>query len=34
MSKIYSSLTQLIGATPLLEVKNIQQAEGLKPGCL
>lgn len=28
MSKIYSSLTQLIGATPLLEVKNIQQAEG------
>ena len=30
MSKIYSSLTQLIGATPLLEVKNIQQAEGLQ----
>lgn len=30
MSKIYSSLTQLIGSTPLLEVKNIEQAEGLQ----
>ena len=29
MSKIYSSLTELIGATPLLEVKNIEKAEGL-----
>ena len=30
MSKIYSSLTELIGATPLLEVKNIEKAEGLQ----
>ncbi len=29
MAKIYSSLTQLIGNTPLLETKNIEQAEGL-----
>lgn len=29
MSRIYSSLTQLIGNTPLLEVKNIEEAEGL-----
>ena len=30
MSKVYSSLTELIGATPLLEVKNIEKAEGLQ----
>lgn len=30
MSNIYSSLTELIGATPLLEVKNIEKAEGLQ----
>ena len=30
MAKIYSNLTELIGATPLLEVKNIAEAEGLK----
>ena len=29
MAKIYSNLTELIGATPLLEVKNIMEAEGL-----
>lgn len=29
MAKIYTSLTELIGATPLLEVKNIEKAEGL-----
>lgn len=29
MAKIYTNLTELIGSTPLLEVKNIQQAEGL-----
>ena len=30
MSRIYSSADQLIGNTPLLEVKNIERAEGLK----
>ncbi len=30
MSKIYTDLTQLIGQTPLLEVKKIEEAEGLK----
>lgn len=30
MSRIYSSLTELIGHTPLLEVKNIKKSEGLK----
>lgn len=30
MAKIYSSLTELIGNTPLLEVKNIEKAEDLK----
>lgn len=30
MRKIYTDLTQLIGHTPLLEVKKIEEAEGLK----
>lgn len=30
MAKIYESLTELIGSTPLLEVKRIEKAEGLK----
>lgn len=30
MGKIYQSLTELIGRTPLVELKNIEQAEGLK----
>lgn len=30
MAKIFSSLTELIGSTPLLEVKNIEKALGLK----
>lgn len=30
MSRIYNSLTELIGHTPLLEVKNIEKEEGLK----
>ena len=30
MSRIYTSADQLIGHTPLLEVKNIEQEEGLK----
>lgn len=30
MAKIYESLTELIGSTPLLEVKRIEEAEGLK----
>lgn len=30
MAKIYSNLTELIGRTPLLEVRNIEQAENLK----
>lgn len=30
MAKIYNNLTELIGATPLLEVKNIEKAENLK----
>ena len=30
MSRIYSSADQLIGNTPLLEVKNIEREEGLK----
>ena len=30
MAKIYNSLTELIGNTPLMEVKNIEKAEGLK----
>lgn len=30
MAKIYNSLTELIGNTPLLEVKNIEKAENLK----
>ena len=30
MSRIYTSADQLIGRTPLLEVKNIEKEEGLK----
>ena len=30
MSRIYSSADELIGNTPLLEVKNIEREEGLK----
>lgn len=30
MAKIYSNLTELIGNTPLLEVKNIEESENLK----
>lgn len=30
MARIYNNLTELIGSTPLLEVKNIEKAEGLK----
>ena len=30
MAKIYENLTRLIGNTPLLEVKKIEEAEGLK----
>lgn len=30
MAKIYGSLTELIGSTPLLEVKKIEKSEGLK----
>lgn len=30
MAKIYSNLTELIGATPLLEVKNIERGEALE----
>ena len=30
MAKIYNSLTELIGNTPLMEVKNIEKAESLK----
>ena len=30
MAKIYENLTELIGNTPLLEVKRIEEAEGLK----
>lgn len=30
MGKIYSNLTELIGSTPLVEVKNIMRAKGLK----
>ena len=30
MSRIYTSADQLIGGTPLLEIKNIEKAEGLK----
>ena len=30
MSRIYTSVSQLIGATPLLELCNIEKAEGLK----
>ena len=30
MSRIYSSADELIGSTPLLEVKNIEREEGLK----
>lgn len=30
MAKIYQNLTELIGNTPLLEIKNIEQAENLK----
>ena len=30
MAKIYNSLTELVGNTPLLEVKNIEKAENLK----
>ena len=29
MSKIYTSADQLIGKTPLLELRHIEQAEGL-----
>ena len=31
MSRIYTSADQLIGSTPLLEVKNIEAEEGLMP---
>lgn len=30
MARIYENLTELIGNTPLLEVKNVEKAEGLK----
>ncbi len=30
MSKIYSSIDQLIGDTPLLELSNIERTDGLK----
>ncbi len=30
MAKIYKSLTELIGSTPLLEVTNIEKSEGLR----
>ena len=30
MSRIYSSADELIGGTPLLEVKNIEREEGLE----
>lgn len=30
MARIYNDLTELIGRTPLLEVRNIEKAEGLK----
>lgn len=30
MGKIYQSLTELVGHTPLLEVRNIEQAQGLE----
>ena len=30
MGKIYNNLTELIGCTPLLEVRNIEKAENLK----
>ena len=30
MAKIYNNLTELIGATPLVEVKNIEKSEDLK----
>ena len=30
MSRIYSSADELIGSTPLLEVRNIEREEGLK----
>lgn len=30
MARIYNNLTELVGSTPLLEVKNIGEAEGLK----
>ena len=30
MSRIYTSADQLIGHTPLLEVRNIEREEGLK----
>ncbi|MGN0984372.1 MAG: cysteine synthase A, partial [Gemmiger sp.] len=30
MAKIYTSADQLIGGTPLLELRHIEQAEGLQ----
>ncbi len=30
MAKVYNNLTELIGSTPLLEIKNIEKEEGLK----
>ena len=30
MSGIYTSIDQLIGRTPLLELKNLEKSEGLK----
>jgi hypothetical protein len=30
MANIYPNLTKLIGNTPLMEVQNIEKAEGLK----
>ena len=32
MSKIYTSVDQLIGKTPLLELTRIEQLENLEPG--
>ena len=33
MSKIYTSMDQMIGRTPLLELCRIQYSWGWKPGC-
>ena len=34
MSRIYGSLEELIGSTPLLELKNIERAMGFRPSSL